>query len=213
MDIPVFFKGLLIGFSIAAPVGPIGVLCIQRTLAGGRLLGLVSGFGAASADAVYGFFAAFGLTCISNVLVQQQFWFRLLGGGFLCYLGVKTLLAKPAEKAADDQQQKKSRSVGTAYGSVFVLTLTNPMTMLSFAAIFAGLGIGSEAGHYGAAGLMVLGVFSGSMTWWGILSSLTGLFYRKLNQRKLAWINMLSGVIIVAFGLLALGSLLYSTTA
>ena len=207
MESAVFFKGLIIGVSIAAPVGPIGVLCIQRTLAGGRLVGLISGLGAASADAVYGFIAAFGLTFISNLLVEQQFWFRLIGGGFLCYLGVRTLLSKPAQEAAAEKDGAR-RHLG-AYGTTFILTLTNPMTILAFAAIFAGLGIGSESGHYTSAALMVIGVFLGSALWWCVLSGLTGLFHGKFDSRKMLWINRISGTVVTTFGILALVSIMY----
>ena len=100
MDLPIIIKGIIMGFSIAAPVGPIGVLCIRRTISNGRLSGFVSGLGAATADGLYGCVAAFGLTFISSFLVSQQFWLRLIGGAFLCYLGVQTLLSRPAEKAA-----------------------------------------------------------------------------------------------------------------
>ncbi len=207
MDIGVLFKGLIIGVSIAAPVGPIGVLCIQRTLSGGRLVGLISGLGAASADAVYGCIAAFGLTFISNLLVEQQFWFRVIGGGFLCYLGIKTLLSKPAADAA--VRKNDSRQHLGAYGSTFVLTLANPMTILAFAAIFAGLGIGNESGHDGTAVLMVLGVFLGSALWWCILSGMSGFFHEKFNPRKMLWVNRISGTIVTTFGVLALASIVY----
>ena len=121
-----FLRGLLIGFSIAAPVGPIGVLCIRRTLAQGRVAGFVSGLGAASADMVYGAIAAFGLTAVTGLLVRQQEWLRLLGGLFLCYLGLRTLLARPGGSSADAE----GRSRAGAYLSTFALTLTNPMTIL-----------------------------------------------------------------------------------
>ena len=134
---PFFLKGLLIGFSIAAPVGPIGLLCIQRTIANGRTSGLVTGLGAATADGLYGVVAAFGLTAISSFPVGQQFWFRLVGGIFLLYLGTKAFLSKPAGKAATSSQG----SLFSAYGSTVFLTITNPMTILSFAAVFAGLGL------------------------------------------------------------------------
>ena len=135
MNFSFIIPGIMVGFFIAAPVGPIGVLCIRRTLAEGRVQGLVSGLGAATADAVYGCIAAFGLTLVSNALVQQQLWLRLVGGVFLCFLGVKTLLTKPSEKACPERGTGLLR----AYGTTFLLTLTNPMTILSFAAIFAGV--------------------------------------------------------------------------
>src|SRR6478735_6371119 len=108
MDLGFFLKGLVLGFSIAAPVGPIGVLCIRRSLAEGRVVGFVSGLGAATADAFYGAVAAFGLTFISALLVSQQLWLRAIGGAFLCYLGVKTFLAPPSTQPAS------TRSMGLA---------------------------------------------------------------------------------------------------
>src|SRR6266566_8617346 len=138
MDQSFFLRGVAIGFSIAAPVGPIGVLCIRRTLAEGRGCGFASGLGAATADAVYGCVAGFGLTSVSNLLVSQQTWLRLIGGLFLCYLGVKSFFARQARSAA----ASKSGALTGAYASTFLLTLTNPMTILSFAAVFAGLGLG-----------------------------------------------------------------------
>ena len=147
MDTSLLLKGLLIGFSIAAPVGPIGVLCIRRTLVQGRAAGLVSGLGAASADAVYGSIAAFGLSFVSGLLISQQSWLKLIGGAFLCYLGIRTLLAQPAERAA----AAGGMGLAGAYSSTFFLTLTNPTTILSFVAVFAGLGLASMGGDYAAA--------------------------------------------------------------
>jgi len=204
MDITFLLRGLAIGFSIAAPVGPIGVLCIRRTLAEGWASGLVSGLGAASADAIYGCIAGFGLAFISNFLVSQQVWLRLIGGVFLCYLGLKTLLAKPAEPASPG----KGNGLVGAYTSTFFLTLTNPMTIISFAAIFAGLGLANTSGNYGSAGVLVLGVFSGSALWWLILSSGVGVFRAKFDPHKLRWVNRISGAIIIGFGLFALLSAL-----
>lgn len=199
-----FLRGLIIGFSIAAPVGPIGVLCIRRTLAEGRASGFISGLGAATADAIYGCIAGLGLTFISGFLISQQAWFRIVGGTFLCYLGIKTLLARPAGKAAS----AKGYGLAGAYGSTFFLTLTNPMTILSFAAIFAGLGVGNAGGNYVFAGLLVLGVFVGSAAWWLILSGTVGMFRAKFDLSGLRWVNRISGIIITGFGLLAFLSLI-----
>ena len=200
MEPSLFIKGFIIGFSIAAPVGPIGILCIQRTLSGGNLQGLVSGLGAATADALYGFIAAFGLTFISNFLVYQSIWFRLIGGLFLCYLGVRAFLKKPQEQTVSVANSTNL----SAYGTTFFLTLTNPMTILFFVGIFAGLGIVSESIHYASAGLMVIGVFAGSAAWWLLLSGATGLFRSKISEGKLALVNKISGVVILAFGVAAL---------
>jgi threonine/homoserine/homoserine lactone efflux protein len=204
MDVNLLLRGLVIGFSIAAPVGPIGVLCIRRTLADGRAYGLVSGLGAATADAIYGCVAAFGLTFISDLLVSQQVWLRLIGGVFLCYLGLRTALAKPAEEAA----VAKGSSIVRAYASTFFLTLTNPMTIISFAAIFAGLGLAGAGGGYAMAGVLVLGVFLGSAAWWLLLSGGVGLFRDRFDLRAMRWINRISGAVVAGFGLLALVSVL-----
>lgn len=203
MGVRLLLRGILIGFSIAAPVGPIGVLCIRRTLADGRTSGLASGLGAATADAIYGCVAGFGLTFVSSLLVGQQVWLRLVGGAFLCYLGVKTFLARPAEQAAS----ARGNGLMGAYASTFFLTLTNPMTILSFAAIFAGLSAGDAGGSYRLAVLLVVGVFLGSALWWLLLSSVASVLRARLTTRALAWVNKLSGVVVAGFGLLALGSL------
>lgn len=203
MDIGFLLKGFVIGFSIAAPVGPIGLLCIRRTLAEGRTSGLVSGLGAATADAIYGCIAGFGLTFVSTLLISHQVWFRVVGGLFLCYLGLKAFLSRPAEQAAS---AKGSGLIG-AYASTFFLTLTNPMTIFSFAAIFAGMGVASAGGNYLSAGVLILGVFSGSALWWLLLSGGVSFFQAKFNLRELKWVNRISGIVILLFGLYILLSI------
>ena len=198
-------RGLLLGFAIAAPVGPIGVLCIRRTLAQGRAIGFVSGLGAATADVLYGAIAVFGLTVLSGLLTRQEGWLRLLGGLFLCYLGVKTLLSRPADEPA----AAAGRGYVGAYFSTLLLTLTNPMTIFAFMAVFAGLGVvpaagGYASGGYAAAAAVVLGVFLGSSAWWFLLSVGISLLRRKLDMRVLLWVNRVSGAIIVGFGIAAL---------
>jgi threonine/homoserine/homoserine lactone efflux protein len=200
MDITYFYKGLIIGFSIAAPVGPIGILCINRTLSAGRMAGLLTGLGAATADALYGSIAAFGLTFISIFLVQQQIWFRLIGGAFLCYLGLRTMFSK----VKDDPIQVNPTSLWNAYGSTFFLTLTNPITILAFTAIFSGIGLVNLGGGYSSAAITVLGVFLGSSCWWFILSSVTNLLKDRVTTSGLLWVNRISGVIILGFGIVTL---------
>jgi threonine/homoserine/homoserine lactone efflux protein len=206
MDIRFLLKGLLLGFSIAAPVGPIGILCIRRTLAEGRTSGLFSGLGAATADAVYGCVAAFGLTLISNLILGLRLWLNLAGGAFLCCLGVRTFLTRPAEEAAPAGDSGLLR----AYLSTFVLTLTNPMTILSFAATFAGLGLAGASGGYAASAALVLGVFIGSALWWLLLSGGVSLFRARFDARALRWLNLISGLVLLGFGLWTLLSLLRS---
>jgi len=194
-----FMKGLLIGFIIAAPVGPIGVLCIRRSLIDGKWSGFVSGLGAATADAIYGSIAAFGLSVISNILIEQKLVLQIIGGTFLIYLGIRTLQSSPAKKPANVKQGK----LFSAYTSVFLLTLTNPMTILSFIAVFAGFGFLVESSHYVNSIFLVFGVFIGSAIWWLLLSMIAGFFRNKLNTQSLRWVNWLSGIVMLGFGAVA----------
>jgi len=200
-------RGFVIGLSIAAAVGPIGLLCIRKTLTDGRLAGFVCGMGAATADGLYGFVAAFGLTWVSGLLVEQQLWLRLFGGMFLVYLGARTFFERPAE-SVDSAATPHSAGLMVSYASTFVLTVANPMTILSFAAIFAGLGLGETGGGYTSASVLVSGVFAGSALWWLILSTGVDLVRSKLKPVALRWINRTSGALILGFGLVSLGSLL-----
>lgn len=195
-----FIQTFIIGFSIAAPVGAIGVLCIRRTLSHGKLAGFLSGMGAATADMFYGSLAAFGLTAITNVLVDNAFWLKLVGGLFLLYLGIKTFLEKPPQEKNDDVKVNKA----SMYFSTFFLTITNPLTILSFLAIFASVFAGQKII---SPWLMILGVFAGSATWWFALSFGVGLMRSKLSQTHMVWINRISGIIILLFGVLSLTSL------
>jgi threonine/homoserine/homoserine lactone efflux protein len=214
-----FFRGVWIGLAIAAPVGPIGVLCIRRTLAFGRGSGFISGLGAATADAVYGSIAAFGLTIIANVLVKQQTALQLVGSLFLGYLGLRTILEKPRALGLTPEALPVTspgstwrcwnrRALGQDFISTFLLTLTNPMTILSFAAIFAGLGAVTAMGG----GVQVVaGVFCGSALWWLTLSLMTGFFRVWLvHSDRLFWVNWVSGAILLIYAILALVDLVWN---
>jgi threonine/homoserine/homoserine lactone efflux protein len=202
MDLSFFAKGVAIGFSIAAPVGPIGVLCIRRSLADGAWKGFSAGLGAATADAAYGCVAAFGLTAISGFLVLHQVWLGLIGGVFLCYLGARTFLSKPAQ----DAPSAGSRFLAV-YGSTLLLTLANPATILSFAAVFCAFGLGIS-GDYLGAGALVLGVFLGSALWWLALSGGVGLLRSRLDATWMRAVNRASGCVLFAFGIYAFGRML-----
>lgn len=205
MNVSLFLQGMLFGLAIAAPVGPIGVLCIRRTLADGQLTGFVAGLGAATADLCYGSVAVLGMTALNNLLLGVSFWTRFVGGLLLCYLGVQTLREVPAERPA----AVTARGLLGAYAATLLLTITNPATIIAFAAIFAGLGV-ANAAHGSAEGmLLVAGVFSGSALWWFILSSATGLLRTRVTPQALRWVNLGAGVIIGGFGVVALGSLLF----
>jgi threonine/homoserine/homoserine lactone efflux protein len=206
MDLLLLAQGLVIGFAIAAPVGPIGVLCISRTLNRGRVSGLATGLGAATADGVYGCVAGFGVTIISNFLVHQQTWFRLVGGLFLVYLGIRELLAKPSA----DSAATPNAGLFSDYRTTFFLTLTNPMTIVSFAAVFASVGLGESNYGYGKALSLILGIFSGSALWWFLLSFAVAFFFRNLGKERLLVVNRLAGIVIAGFGAVVLGSLVVS---
>jgi threonine/homoserine/homoserine lactone efflux protein len=199
---PPLLKGLIIGFSIAAPVGPIGLLCVRRSLADGRLAGFVSGLGAATADAVYGVVAALGLTAITDLLLARQSWLQLGGGVFLLYLGVATFRAPPPVSPA---RTAAAPSLFAAYVSTLALTLTNPLTIVSFIGIFAGLGAAN--GSALASVSLVLGVFLGSAAWWLFLSSAANWLGQRLAHGGLRAINLASGFIIAAFGAWQLAAL------
>jgi threonine/homoserine/homoserine lactone efflux protein len=197
-------QGLVIGLAVAAPVGPISVLIMQRTMRLGRHQGWLAGLGVATADALYGAVAGFGLTAISGVLLNQQGWLRLVGGLFLVWLGLRVWLTAPASRAATE----RVGGAASAFGVMLLLTLTNPATILSFAAIFAGFGLGETGGDFVAAGALVSGVFIGSALWWLALTSLIGRLRRRLTPTGLRWINRGAGGVILVAGLVALVGIL-----
>jgi len=203
MDLSFYGRGLLIGFSIAAPVGPIGILAIRRTLTLGRWAGLLTGLGAATADAIYGCIAGFGLTAVSNLLISHAFGLKLVGGLFLCYLGVKTFVSQPAVEAVSTEDRQAYLSM---YTSTVLLTLTNPATILSFAAVFVGLGLATVSENYWTAAVLVAGVFSGSALWWLLLSSGASLLRGKFTPARLRGLNRISGLILLTFGIIALSA-------
>ena len=202
-----FARGCLLGFCIAAPVGPIGVLCLRRSLTQGWLPGLVTGLGAATADALYGAVAGFGLTSISTFLVRQTFWLGLVGGLFLCRMGWGILRSEPRPIEAGGAPG--AAGLAGAYCSTVLLTLSNPMTILSFVAAFAGLGLGVGV-DFPAAAALVAGVWVGSAAWWLLLSAGAGWFRDRLRGGAGRWINRLSGLVILGFGVWLLGRLAFA---
>lgn len=188
--------------SVAAPVGPIGVLTIRRTLAHGWLAGLITGLGVATADAFYSTIAAFGLTLLADFLISIQMPIRLVGGVFLLYLGIRTLVSTPATHAA----QAEGRNLVGMYTSALALTATNPMTILAFAGIFVGSGLMMDGGAASPAEsvLIVIGVFSGSLLWWLFLSGGVSLLRERFTPEMMRWVNRISGGVIIAFALVTL---------
>lgn len=197
-----FVKGLIAGFCLAAPVGPIAILCIQRTMSHGRPAGLVSGFGAAVADALYGAAAALGVTFVSTFLTQHELILQRVGGLILCILGARLLLSRvPRREEADD------RGLAGDFFSTLALTLTNPMTFVAFAAIFATIHVGAVRGYSVLTVELVSGVLIGSALWWTLVVLAVHAVRRRFTYRALLWINRSAGVFVIGVGILYLAIL------
>jgi threonine/homoserine/homoserine lactone efflux protein len=203
MEFTFFLKGIAIGFLMAIPIGPIGIMCIRKTLTEGRLSGLIIGLGAATADLFYGCVAVFGLTVISDTLSDQRIWIRIVGGALLFFLGIKTFRAQPKDPKLKISGSGRLRS----YFTVVVLTLTNPLTIFAFIAVFAAFGLGDGLSFFSAV-VLVVGVFIGSCLWFFLLTSGTILFRKKLDLVGLKWVNKIAGILIIISGFIVIGSLL-----
>ncbi|HEX8024620.1 MAG TPA: LysE family transporter [Candidatus Limnocylindrales bacterium] len=191
--------GIVLGFTIAAEVGPISLLVLRRTIAHGRVYGMVSGLGVATADASYAGIAAFGLTAITSLLVAGKVALGLVGGTIIVLLGIRTMRSKPVEAAPEAE---RPGLVG-GYASIYALTMTNPMTILSFAAIFAGFGFAVGLSLLDAA-VLTLGVWIGSSLWWLLLTTVLAWLRNRISLRMLAWVNRVAGAALVVFGIAAI---------
>jgi len=196
MQLLLFIKGLAVGFAIAAPVGPVGVLCIQRSLTKGVLYGLVSGLGAACADAVFGAIAAFGVSFVAEFLAREQYWFQLAGGSLLLVMGCHTLLSRWRPPRAEAEASDLAHDSVTT----FLLTITNPITIFSLTAVFAAIGITTGTETFLGGALVTGGVYLGSAFWWLILTSGVNLFRAAVSDDYLHWIHRIAGVIMLVFG-------------
>ena len=204
---PIFFlKGLIIGFAMAVPVGPAGIMCIRKTLAEGHARGLIIGLGAATADALYGSIGAFGLTFVSDAIASQHFWVRLVGGGILLFLGIRTFRAKLKDPILPILPFNIAGFLGS-YISALLLALTNPVTIFAFVAVFAAFGLGYKLTIVSAC-ILVLGVLLGSCLWFLTLGYIAVFFKKKLKSGGLRWVNTISGVLLVLSGLAAFVSLI-----
>jgi putative LysE/RhtB family amino acid efflux pump len=196
VDYSLALTGALIGLSVAAPVGPMSLLTMRRTIERGFRAGLASGLGIAAADATYGAIAAFGLTSLSNILIDHQRVIRVAGGTALLYIGWRILRSarRPVEPRAETEAQS---DLGRVIGTMYALTLSNPTTILSFAAIFGGLGLSLGSSHADSA-LLVASVFAGSMLWWLFLCGALTKLRTRLTPAWIARIDLLSGGVILA---------------
>ncbi|HUH82991.1 MAG TPA: LysE family transporter [Stellaceae bacterium] len=188
-------KGAIVGVVIALPLGPVGVLCVRRTLVEGPSYGFVSGLGAATADSLFGVIAGFGLTIVRDFLLGYQDWLGVGGGLFLLVVGIRALTRPPEAELGPVGDE----ALFAAYVSTFALTITNPITILAFAAIFAQIGVSNGSGYLDT-GLLVIGVFLGSLVWWLGLSFGIASLHRRLGSFNLAWLNRISGAVLALSG-------------
>ena len=198
-ELELLMGGIIVGLMIAMPVGPVNILCIQRTLEAGWRSGVISGVGAAAADMLYGGIAGFSITLVVQFLVRQQFWIHFLGGILLIVIGIAYFFKRPG---AMNEHQQDRESAYSDLRSTFLLTLTNPTTVLSFLAVLAALGMGSHR-QWWLTVFLVVGIFCGSMVWWIVLSSIVNQFRGRINDRILLLMNRFAGLAIGGFGVAA----------
>ena len=199
-EVELLIGGIIVGLMIAMPVGPVNILCIHRTLEGGWKSGVISGLGAAAADMLYGGVAGFSITLVVQFLVREQFWIRFFGGILLVIIGISYFFKRPVPLNAQTQDRANAYS---DLRSTFLLTLTNPTTVLSFLAILAALGMGDQR-QWWLTVFLVGGIFCGSMVWWIVLGSFVNLFRSRFNDRILLLMNRLAGLLIGGFGIAAI---------
>ena len=199
MEITLLLQGIGIGFTVAATVGPISLLTVQRTLIRGWSYGFVSGLGVALADALYGFIGGLSLTVVIDFFVNQRNWLRLVGGIVLVYMGFKIAISSKGTKPAEENLQGKTGFL-SAFTSIFFLTLSNPMTILFFAALYTGIGMSGVVDGGVKAGLFGLGIFIGSSIWWLLLTGGVNLLRSRFKPEMLGWINRITGILIALFG-------------
>lgn len=197
-QLDLLLRGVLAGLAIAIPVGPVNVLCISRTIAGGRRAGIVSGLGAATADTFYGAIAGFSITLVINFLIEEKFWIRLIGGALLILIGFIYWFKKP--QSLKEQRKDSSHS---EYVTTLLLTLTNPTTVLSFLAVLAGMRLG-EPRPWTLTLFLVLGIFCGSMIWWIVLAMIAGHFRHRFTDAAVVWMNRIAALAIGGFGMLTM---------
>jgi threonine/homoserine/homoserine lactone efflux protein len=207
VEIEFLAKGVMVGFVASIPLGPVGVLCIQRTINKGRISGLFSGMGAATVDSFFALVAALGLTFIINFIEEQQFYFQLLGGGVLILLGTRIFNTNPVRQIR--RHRKKKNKLVEDFFSVLFLTLSNPLAIFLFVAGFAGIGLVTSKDSSIKSSLIIAGVFFGALLWWALLTFFVDLFRKKFRLKQLWWINKIAGILIIVFGVVAMLSVFF----
>jgi threonine/homoserine/homoserine lactone efflux protein len=198
LALPLPIRGLVIGFTIAAAVGPITLLVIRRTIDHGGIYGFASGLGVATADASYAAVAAFGLTAITSVLVSGHLLLGVVGGAIIAFMGYRTMVSRPSVAAPDAE---RPGLVG-AFASIYALTMTNPLTIVLYAGVFAGIGLVAGSSFVDA-GVITLSAWLGSTLWWVLLCSVVGWVRGRVSPRAMLWVNRISGAALVVFGIVA----------
>ena len=196
MHIGLFFKGMMTGLIVAPPIGPVALVCVQRTLSRGRIHGIISGLGAATADAILAFVVATGLAFVSSFLTEEQFWLRLVGSILICAIGVKVVLSKPLKK---DNVTAGGKHIAN-FASGFMLTVVNPSTFLVITALFAGFGMAKQVTYQTSIALLVIGVFTGSLLSWFILCTAAEKVLGMSGHKRLALLIKATGTILVVWG-------------
>lgn len=207
MEVEFLLKGLVVGFLASVPLGPVGVLCIQRTINKGKLSGMFSGMGSATVDAFFALVAALGLTYIINFIEEQQFYIQLIGGVVLIIVGARIFYANPIKQIR--RHRRRKNKIIEDYFSVLLLTLSNPVAIFLFVAAFAGIGIVSSSDSKLDSFFIVAGVFLGAMLWWLTLTFFVDLFRKRFRLKQLWWINKIAGIIVVVFGVAAMLSVFF----
>jgi threonine/homoserine/homoserine lactone efflux protein len=200
MEPGLFIQGIILGLTLAVPVGPIALLCIRRTVAEGRLHGITSGLGVAAGDSFYAAVAFLGITAISSFIISQQLFFRLLASVVLVAVGIRIWQSQPLEIQERDEEETYLKD----FLSVLAITLSNPMTIIFFITVLPGLSIVPGSNPAGSATAFVAGIFLGSMIWWIILGIALGSVRHHLNPRRLLLINRISGSLITCAGIVLL---------
>lgn len=205
MGIELFWKGFLVGLMVSIPLGPIGVLCVQRTLNKGRKSGFFSGLGASAADTIFAVIAGFGVNYIIHFVKEQQIYFQIFGGILVIFLGIHIFYTNPVRQLR--MQRMNKNKLSQDFFSVFVLTITNPMAILLFVAMFAGINIATDSkGIFDMTGL-ITGVFAGSASWWFLLSGFVNFWRHRFRLKSIWWMNKVAGVLIFLLGILAIASI------
>ena len=200
-----FFKGIIVGLLVSVPLGPVGVLCIQRTLNKGRLAGFVSGLGAAVADTIFAIIAGFGLTIIINFIEERHVYFQIIGGLFVLYIGLRIFYTNPVKQLK--LQRLKKTQLSQDFVSIFLLTLSNPMAIFLFLAIMAAINVASDKLSIIEISLLTAGISAGAILWWFMLSTIANRFRKKIRLRNIWWLNKITGSVVFLFGLLVLISI------